>query len=69
MGFDEAGYRLGYGSGYYDRTVAVMPAKPLMIGVGFELSRLPTIHPHPHDVPMDYIVTEAGVFHTAEAKA
>jgi len=69
VGFDEAGYRLGYGSGYYDRTVAAMAAKPLMIGVGFELSRVPTIHPQPYDVPMDYIVTEAGVFHTAQAKA
>jgi len=34
------------------------------IGVGFELSRMSTIFPQPHDVPMDYIVTEAGVVHT-----
>lgn len=69
VGFDEAGYRLGYGSGYYDRTVAAMAVKPLMIGVGFELSRVPTIHPQPYDEPMDYIVTEAGTFHMARAKA
>jgi 5-formyltetrahydrofolate cyclo-ligase len=61
VGFDARGYRLGYGGGYYDRTLAAMPAKPLSIGVGFELSRLATIHPQPHDVPMDLIVTELGV--------
>ncbi len=67
VGFDTAGYRLGYGAGYYDRTLSVFPHKPLTIGVGFELSRMPTIHPQPHDVPIDYIVTEAGIVHTAAA--
>ncbi|MEO6340301.1 MAG: 5-formyltetrahydrofolate cyclo-ligase, partial [Caulobacteraceae bacterium] len=62
VGFDPAGYRLGYGAGYYDRTLASFPAKPLVIGVGFELSRMETIQPQPHDIPMDVIVTEAGVF-------
>ena len=68
VGFDAAGYRLGYGAGYYDRTLAVFPTPPLTIGVGFELSRMTTIHPQPHDVPMDYIVTEAGVVHTLAAQ-
>ena len=58
LGFDGAGYRLGYGGGYYHRTLAAMPAKPLAIGIGYELLRLTTIHPQPHDVPMDLIVTE-----------
>ena len=58
VGFDSCGYRLGYGGGYYDRTLAAATPKPLAIGVGFELSRLDTIHPQPHDVPMDFIVTE-----------
>ena len=58
LGFDGAGYRLGYGGGYYDRTLAAMPAKPLAIGLGYELLRLTTIHPQPHDVPMDLVVTE-----------
>lgn len=65
VGFDEAGYRLGHGGGYYDRTLAVMTPKPLTIGVGFELGRLETIHPQPHDVPMDAIVTEAGLFRSS----
>lgn len=62
LGFDEAGYRLGYGAGYYDRTIASFAAKPRLIGVGFELGRLATIHPQPHDIPMDVVVTERGVF-------
>jgi len=67
VGFDEYGYRLGYGGGYYDRTLAEMRPQPLKIGVGFEISRLPTIHPQAHDVAMDFIVTEAGVYSVDEA--
>lgn len=61
LGFDEQGYRLGYGSGYFDRTLAAMNPRPLTIGVAFEMFRLPTIHPQQHDIPMDYIVTEQSV--------
>jgi 5-formyltetrahydrofolate cyclo-ligase len=61
VGFDEAGYRLGYGAGYYDATVASFAPRPLLVAVGFEFSRLPTIYPQPHDQPMDIIITEAGV--------
>jgi len=60
VGFDSSGYRLGYGGGYDDRTIASMRSRPLLIGVGYELSRLTTIYPQPHDIPMDYVVTEAG---------
>ena len=62
LGFDEAGYRLGYGAGYYDLTFAARARKPLAIGVGFALGRLASIHPQPHDVAMDYVVTEEGRF-------
>jgi len=62
VGFDEAGYRLGYGGGFYDRTIASYAAKPLCVGTGFELGRLPTIHPLPHDLPMDHIVTGKGLW-------
>jgi 5-formyltetrahydrofolate cyclo-ligase len=61
VGFDELGFRLGYGGGYYDRTLASLPAKPLAIGVGYELSHLETIYPQPHDIPMSMIVTESRV--------
>ena len=64
VGFDRRGYRLGYGGGYYDRTLATMHPKPLAIGIGFDIGHLETIHPQPHDIPMDAIVTEAGVVRT-----
>jgi 5,10-methenyltetrahydrofolate synthetase len=60
--FDEAGYRLGYGGGYFDRSLAALAPRPRAVGVGFELARVPTIRPQEHDLPMDFIVTEAGVF-------
>ncbi|MBL8336475.1 MAG: 5-formyltetrahydrofolate cyclo-ligase [Rhodoferax sp.] len=62
LGFDAAGYRLGYGGGFYDITLATMDPQPLKVGVGYELSRLDSIDPLPHDVPMDIVITEAGVF-------
>lgn len=58
VGFDGRGYRLGYGGGYFDRTLAAMTPQPLKIGVAFELSRLDTIHPQDHDIPLDFFVTE-----------
>ncbi len=60
VGFDPAGYRLGYGGGFYDRTLAALARKPLAVGVGFTASELATIHPLPHDIPMQFIVTETG---------
>lgn len=60
VGFDAAGFRLGYGGGYYDRTLAARRPRPWAIGLGFDLGRLETIHPLDHDVPMDGIVTESG---------
>lgn len=60
VGFDDARYRLGYGGGFFDRTLAAMPASPLVIGIGYSLSRLATIHPLPHDIPMSVLVTERG---------
>jgi 5-formyltetrahydrofolate cyclo-ligase len=62
VGFDAAGHRLGYGGGFYDRTLADLAPRPLAIGLGFEFARLESIRPRPHDQFMDLIVTEAGVF-------
>jgi 5-formyltetrahydrofolate cyclo-ligase len=61
-GFDSRGFRLGYGGGYFDRTLASLSPLPLSIGVGFELGRLPRVAEAPHDRPLDWIVTEAGAF-------
>ncbi len=64
VGFDAAGHRLGYGGGFYDRTLAARDPRSLAIGVGFELGRLSSFEPAAHDQRMDVIVTEAGVFET-----
>ena len=61
--FDAAGYRLGYGGGYFDRTLA--QGRFIAVGVGFELGRVASVMPQPHDLPMDWIVTEAGAFRPA----
>jgi len=61
VGWDAEGYRLGYGGGYFDRTLAALSPRPLAIGVGLEAARLATIFPQPHDIRLDAIVTEAGV--------
>jgi 5-formyltetrahydrofolate cyclo-ligase len=66
IGFDAQGYRLGYGGGFFDRTLAALQPRPLAIGVGFEISRIASIRPQPHDIPMDFIVTEAGVHYVGK---
>lgn len=58
VGFDQQCYRLGYGGGYFDRTLAALFPRPLAIGIGFELSNIETIYPQSFDMPMDIIVTE-----------
>ncbi len=62
VGFDRQGYRLGYGSGYFDRTLATRNPRPLTIGIAFEIQRLDSVHPQPHDIAMHFIVTEAGIY-------
>jgi 5,10-methenyltetrahydrofolate synthetase len=69
VGFDARGFRLGYGGGFYDRTLASLAPRPLAIGVAFELSRVDSIRPQPFDLPMDYVVTERGIFKTRETQA
>lgn len=61
-GWDLKGYRLGYGGGFFDRTLASLEKKPVVIGVTYELARLETIHPQAWDIAMDYVVTERGVY-------
>ncbi|MGI6656741.1 MAG: 5-formyltetrahydrofolate cyclo-ligase [Desulfobulbus sp.] len=59
--FDGAGYRLGYGGGYYDRFLAHAAPQALRIGLAFSVQmvrRLPVLS---HDIPMDFVVTEQGI--------
>lgn len=60
VGWDPGGWRLGYGGGYFDRTLAAASPRPAVIGVGLEAARLRTIYPQPHDIAMDLVVTETG---------
>ena len=60
---DTCGYRLGYGAGYFDRTLAAMQPRPYVIGVGFSLGVVASVCPQPHDIPVDCSVTETGVCH------
>jgi 5-formyltetrahydrofolate cyclo-ligase len=61
VGFGRSGDRLGYGGGYFDRTLAVLEPRPLAIGVGFELCQIDSSFPQPHDILLDAIVTEAAL--------
>jgi 5-formyltetrahydrofolate cyclo-ligase len=58
VGFDGEKYRLGYGGGYYDRTLAALGKRPFCVGLGYAEARLPSIFPQPHDIPMDLMVTD-----------
>ena len=61
VGFGSRGYRLGYGAGFFDRTLAAARPRPLALGLAREASRMDTIHPQAWDIPMDFIITEAGI--------
>ena len=69
LGFDRQGTRLGYGGGYYDRTLATLKKRPRLIGFAFALQEVDHIPRQAHDVPLDAIVTEAGVRNFEKAPA
>ena len=60
VAFDMRGFRLGYGGGYFDRTLVGIVPRPFTVGIGFEVARVDTIQPQAHDIPLDAVVTEAG---------
>ena len=61
VGFGPGGLRLGYGGGFYDRTLAALQPRPFTVGVGFAHGYIPWLTPEPHDVPLDAMLTEDGV--------
>lgn len=67
VGWAPGGYRLGYGGGYFDRTLAALSPRPFAIGIGLDSAQLQTIHPLPHDIPLDAILTATGVQFTRGA--
>ena len=61
VGVGGRGDRLGYGGGFFDRTLAALEPRPVSIALAFELSRIPSSDPQPHDILMDFVITEAGI--------
>jgi 5-formyltetrahydrofolate cyclo-ligase len=61
VGYGPGGFRLGYGGGFYDRTLATLQPKPFTVGLGYSHGWLPDLEPEPHDVPLDAILNDNGV--------
>lgn len=61
IGFDKSCFRLGYGGGFYDRTLAARSPRPIVIGIGYAQVAIPSIYPLAHDIPMDVVITEEAI--------
>lgn len=61
VGIDAQRYRLGYGAGYYDRTLAKFSVRPSTVGIAFDCGRTASIDPQPRDIPLELGITESGV--------
>jgi 5-formyltetrahydrofolate cyclo-ligase len=65
LAFDRAGYRLGYGGGFYDRTLSSLRAHgpALAVGVGFAMQEVASVPRNSEDQQLDWMVTEREAFH------
>lgn len=63
LAFDRAGYRLGYGGGYYDRTLKALRARKRIVAVGlaFAAQEVEAVPHEKFDERLDYVLTETGV--------
>ena len=61
LGYGAGGYRLGYGGGFYDRTLATLSPRPFTVGLGFTQGFIDEFEPEPHDLPLDAILNDNGV--------
>ena len=61
LGYSAGGYRLGYGGGFYDRTLAALEPRPFTVGLGFTQGYLEEFTPEAHDLPLDAILNDNGV--------
>ncbi|MES2713920.1 MAG: 5-formyltetrahydrofolate cyclo-ligase, partial [Pseudomonadota bacterium] len=68
LAFDRAGGRLGYGGGYYDRTLAGLPGA-IAIGCAFASQEVPEVPTGPHDWRLPMVATEAGLIRCTGASA
>ncbi len=67
VGYGPKGLRLGYGGGFYDRTLATLQPRPLTVGLVYCHGYLPWLAAEPHDVPLDAVLNEDGVAWQAAA--
>ena len=61
LGYGPGGFRLGYGGGFYDRTLATLQPRPVTVGLGYSCGWLPDMAPEPHDVALDVVLNDKGV--------
>jgi len=61
VGYGPGGYRLGYGGGFYDRTLATLQPRPFTVGLGYTQGWLPDFEPEPHDMALDALLNDNGV--------
>ena len=61
VGYGPAGVRLGYGGGFYDRTLARLQPRPVTVGLAYSHGFVPWLQAEPHDVPLDAVLNEDGV--------
>jgi 5,10-methenyltetrahydrofolate synthetase len=62
VGFDVDRHRLGYGAGFYDRTLTTLQPRPRAIGIAFDPARVPSIEPHDGDRALDLVITDAAIY-------
>jgi 5-formyltetrahydrofolate cyclo-ligase len=67
VGYGPKGVRLGYGGGFFDRTLAALKPRPYTVGLAFSHGYLPELAAEAHDVPLDAIITNEGVVWQSEA--
>ena len=70
LAFDRAGYRLGYGGGFYDRSLAMLRegGRAIAIGAAWAAQEVPAVPHDQHDQPLDWMLTERECFRIAEAR-
>ena len=66
LGFGPGGVRLGYGGGFFDRTLSSLTPRPVTVGMSFTHGFLPLLRSSPQDLPLDAMLTEDGVMYQRE---
>ena len=61
VGYGAAGLRLGYGGGFYDRSILAMKPRPVTVGLCYSNGFLPLLRPASSEPPLDALVTDDGV--------